>query len=106
MLAKKNRIATEYFPEVTRGKTLQNEAFRVVIKKDPILTEARCAVIVPNKIAKTAVLRNKIRRQVYQALGNLIPSLPVAFISVFPKRTDFKGFDMVSDLKALICSKK
>ncbi len=86
MLKRSNRIPTKQFPEVTRGKTLQNELFRVVIKADKALKTPKCAVIVSNKVAKTAVARNRIRRQVYGALGDMLPSLPCAYISVFPKK--------------------
>jgi len=87
MLSKKNRIETKYFPEVTRGKTFQTELFRVVVRYDGKVTQPRCAVIVPNKIAKTSVMRNRIRRQVYAVLGEIMKTLPKGFISVFPRKT-------------------
>jgi ribonuclease P protein component len=86
MLPRSNRIPTQQFPGVTRGKTLQNELFRVVIKADSDLKAPQCAVIVSNKVAKTAVSRNRIRRQVYEVLGKSLKNLPPAYISVFPKR--------------------
>lgn len=86
MLPRSNRIPTKQFPEITRGKTLQNELFRVVIKVDRALKVPKCAVIVSNKVAKTAVTRNRIRRQLYGLLGDILTTLPSAYISVFPKK--------------------
>jgi ribonuclease P protein component len=66
-------------PSAKRLSTLE---FKIVIEKgvffhsDFILLRAiktkeksRFAVSVPKKVAKTAVLRNKIRRRVYSAIG-------------------------------------
>lgn len=99
MLPRKNRIPTEYFPQVTRGKTTQNDLFRVVTKNDTTLRFPRCAVIVPQSIAKTAVSRNLIRRQVYTLLGEILTKLPTAFISVFPKKVPMTQ-------QELLCLKK
>ena len=98
MIPRKNRIPTEQFPGVLRGKTLQNELFRVVIKEAKGILVPKCAVIVPNKVAKTAVLRNKVRRRIYDLLGGIIGDLPSAYISVFPKKSEITQ-------KELICLK-
>jgi ribonuclease P protein component len=103
MLSRKNRIPTKQFPGVTRGKTLQNEFFRVVIKIDPLLKTPKCAVIVSNKVAKTAVARNKIRRQVYELLGQNLAKLPIAYLSVFPKKADMTPKELLC-LKPLLFS--
>jgi ribonuclease P protein component len=106
MLARKHRIPTEKFPAVTRGKVVQNELFRAVITKDPALTCPKCAVIVSNKLAKTAVVRNRLRRQVYAALGDLLSRLPTAYVSVFPKKNKFTIKEIKENLESLLCSKK
>jgi ribonuclease P protein component len=102
MLPRRNRIPTKQFPEVTRGKTIQNELFRVVIKSDKALKTPKCAVIVSGKVAKTAVSRNRVRRQVYGVLGEIIHSLPVAFISVFPKKAEMSPEEIICLKKLLI----
>jgi len=102
MLPRSNRIPTKQFPEVTRGKALQNELFRVVIKADKTLKVPKCAVIVSNKVAKTAAARNRIRRQVYGLLGEVINTLPVAYISVFPKKAEMTNNEIVCLKKLLI----
>lgn len=103
MLSRKNRIPTEQFPGVTRGKTFQNELFRVVIKSDISLKNPKCAVIVSNKIAKTAVVRNRTRRQVYGLLGEVLEKLPLSYISVFPKKAEMTTKELLC-LKTLLFS--
>ncbi len=102
MLSRKNRIPTKQFPEVTRGKTIQNELFRVVIKNESTLKVPRCAVIVSNKIAKTAVSRNRIRRQIYSFLGEIVESLPSAYLSVFPKKSEMTHNEIICLKKLLV----
>jgi len=102
MLPRKNRIPIEFFPGVTRGKVTQNDLFRVVIKVDNALSHPKCAVIISNKIAKTAVSRNRIRRQVYSVLETLIKKLPKAYISVFPKKTPMTPEEVASGLTHLL----
>jgi ribonuclease P protein component len=102
MLPRSNRIPTEQFPEVTRGKVLQNDFFRVVIKSDKILSTPKCAVIVSNKVAKTAVSRNRIRRQVYEILGQIITKLPNVYISIFPKKSQMTHNEIIWLKKLLI----
>ncbi len=102
MLPRSYRIPTAQFPAVTRGKVLQNDLFRVVLKYDESLKHARCAVIVSNKTAKTAVVRNRIRRQVYAVLGEMMTSLPIAYISVFPKKVPLEHSEIITALKQLL----
>ncbi len=102
MLPRKNRIPTEYFPSVTRGKVTQNELFMVVIKTDISLLSPKCAVIISKKVAKKAVSRNRIRRQTYSVLKILIKKLPNAYISVFPKKTPMKTEEIFSGLSNIL----
>ena len=67
------------------------------------------ATVAPKKVAPTAVLRNKLRRQIYEAVSPLIPSLiPSTSIIIFAKnetiKADFK--DMTPDLKNLFVKAK
>ena len=100
MLPRTHRIQTEYFPGVTRGKTFQGDVLRVVIRRDDQLKNPKCAVIVPNKVAKTAVARNRLRRQVYEALQGLLPSLPVGFVSVFPRKASLTSDEVAAELRS------
>jgi ribonuclease P protein component len=98
MLSRKFRIPTEKFPGVTRGKVMNNDLFRVVIYRDESLKNPKCAVIVPNKVAKTAVARNRIRRQTYDVLGEMIEKLPSSYISVFPKKVPMTKEEVTKSL--------
>jgi len=101
MLPRSCRISSKNFPAVMRGKTFLGENVRVVVKTDPSLRNPKCAVIVSTKVAKTAVARNKIRRQVYAALGEILPKLPNAYISVFVLRLPLQYFEILTDLKKI-----
>jgi ribonuclease P protein component len=67
MLPKKNRISKENFPSPKRqGFRVFSQLFSVVFYKGE--EEIRMAVVVSKKIAKTAVMRNRIRRKMYSIL--------------------------------------
>lgn len=102
MLPKRNRIESSLFPGITRGKVAQNDLFRVVIRNGDPLRNPKCAVIVSKKVAKTAVSRNRIRRQVYSALDRMMEKLPVAYISIFPKKAPMEPEEVISGLRALL----
>jgi ribonuclease P protein component len=98
MLPRSHRINADLFPAVTRGKSFLGEYLRVVVKSDASLKNPKCAVIVSNKIAKTAVARNRIRRQVYGALGEILEKLPNAYVCVFPSRIPLESAQIADDL--------
>ena len=106
MLSRIYRIAKHYFPTVSRGKVVQNEYVRIVIKQDALLKNSKFAVIITNKIAKKAVMRNLIRRQVYSILEEHKNYSPNAFISVFPKKTEIPFEVLQKNIKDLLCLKK
>lgn len=106
MLPRSHRISSNQFPAVTRGKVFQNDLFRIVIKYDEVLKNAKCAVIVSNKIAKTAVARNRIRRQVYAVLAELIHQLPIAYVSIFPKKVLVEHQQIIDALRSLLVNQK
>lgn len=107
MLSRSYRIPKDKFPGVTRGKTVSNDCFRVVFFHDVSLKNSKYAVIVSNKVAKTAVARNKIRRQVYTLIGQCAyDTPPLAYISVYPKKIDVDYQQLEQALKELLCLKK
>lgn len=91
---------------VTRGKTLTNEFVRVILVSEEGLKNPKCAVIVPNKTAKTAVARNLIRRQVYSVLEAIVTELPCKYISIYPKQAEIPFSQLEKAIKDLLCSKK
>ena len=99
MLPRSHRIVADQFPAVTRGKSFLGTNLRVVVKTDPSLKNPKCAVVISNKIAKTAVARNRIRRQIYAALGEILGKLPIAYVTVFPARVPLEHEEILKDLK-------
>ncbi len=56
------------------GKTLKTALFRIKTVKNG-QAETRVGVVVPNKVLKSAVARNRKKRQIRTALKELIPNL-------------------------------
>ena len=106
MISRKYRISADKFPEVTRGKTSQNDLVRVVFVKSEGLKNPKFAVIVPGKIAKTSVSRNLIRRQVYQIVASLVEQVPIGYFSIYPKKAESEYAKLDSALREILCSKK
>lgn len=106
MLSRTYRIPKSYFPAVTRGKVLQNDIVRIVIKQDTQLQNPKFAVIVANKIAKKAVTRNLLRRQIYSILKKYCNNAPKAFISIFPRKAETPFEVLEKNIEELLCLKK
>lgn len=102
MLPRRNRIQKKYFPESSRGKVFFDETVRISIRFDNRLVYPKCAVIISKKISKTAIIRNRVRRQWYAVLQKNISLLPCAFITISPKKTSLKTCDLEKTLKKLI----
>lgn len=86
MLPKKNRISKEGFPASQRqGTRFFSSLFSGVVYKNDI--GARVAVVVSKKTARTAVVRNRIRRRIYNAIRQYLKNfLYPAFVVVYPKK--------------------
>lgn len=71
MLSKRSRLtALEVREILKRGRSARLGALSV---KYMHTTDAGAAVVVSSKVAKTAVLRNKLRRAAYRALRGALP---------------------------------
>lgn len=74
MLPKPKRLSTKAFKEIIdTGKYLHTPLF--LFRSVSFQGSSKFSVSVPKKVAKTAVLRNKIRRRVYSALNKLLPEI-------------------------------
>ena len=64
----------------------------------------RFAVLVSRKISNLAVTRNRLKRQILNALNHLDSGLPVADYLIIPKRTTLNSTysQIVADLKKLL----
>jgi ribonuclease P protein component len=70
MLSSQNRLSTSLFKEVIqKGIIFHGDFFLARCLNMPGIS--RFSVSVPKKVAKTAVLRNKIRRRIYSILRSL-----------------------------------
>ena len=74
MLPRSKRISIQLFKDIVhKGEVIHSPYFIArCVKSDK---KSRFAVSVSKKVAKTAVLRNKIRRQVYSIIRDIFPSL-------------------------------
>ncbi len=70
MLSSKKRLSTTLFKEVILGGSTFHGTFSVVRVKSA-QGSSHFGVSVPKKVAKTAVLRNKIRRRMYSIIKKL-----------------------------------
>ena len=89
MIPKKTRINREIFEKVMKkGGFLNSGLFSLRFLKNPEKTTS-FGVVVAKKIAKTAILRNKIRRRAYSVLRRVVKN-PLAgqayFIILFGKK--------------------
>lgn len=93
MIAKKFRISTRRVPEAIRGKSIHTPLFRAVLRNSWD-TYPHIAVIVSKKLAKTAVMRNSLRRKFYSAVRPQLMkvSKPIT-VAFFPKE-ESKTVDM------------
>lgn len=69
MLPSANRLTVKEFDEVlTKGGVVHNPLFWLRIMKNSPTT--KISVICPKKVGKTAVLRNRYRRMIYEIIRN------------------------------------
>jgi len=101
MLPRRQRLsATEVKEVLARGRSRRGAVLSVKVLSTT--SPFRCAVVVSKKVAKTAVVRNRLRRGVYRALAHT--SLPltghaILFVQSVPKADLTPVF--LSDLKKL-----
>lgn len=82
MLPGRNRLQTQDFPNAARGRRLPFLGGTLVFIPDT--NTFRAGIVVSKKIAKTAIRRNRIRRRMYAALYEILPTLPAGTCTVFP----------------------
>jgi ribonuclease P protein component len=82
MLPSSKRLSVALFKEVMdKGKHMHSPLFALrAIKTEGL---SRFSVSVPKKVAKTAVLRNKLRRRMYSALTPLFSEIKEGIHGVF-----------------------
>lgn len=102
MLAKKNRLTAGFFRTHTRQiKSFVCGSLSVRVYQAGT-QEFRCAVVIPVRVEKTAVLRNTLRRMVYESVRKNLSSLPIVDITFFVSRTDTVYDDVEIAIKKII----
>lgn len=87
MLARKNRISTKDFPSF-RNKGIRFLSPFFSLTTYPATDKVRISVVVSKKTAKTAVSRNRVRRQFYAILQPLISGFSRNALLVFYPKTE------------------
>jgi ribonuclease P protein component len=103
MLPKSQRLTTEEFLVVMeKGRVTHSPLFLMRIISG--MPATKFAAVAPKKVAKTAVERNKIRRQTYDAIGICLPRVKTGtYAAVFAKEAGAKADrkEMVADIEKL-----
>jgi ribonuclease P protein component len=68
VIARKNRFQGHNSVSRVRGKSIHLPAFKVYYMQNNKRHDYRMAVVVSKKTAKSAVVRNRIRRRLYEAV--------------------------------------
>ena len=68
MIALKNRFHGHNSVTKVRGSSVGSDGFKVFCARNHKRTDYRMAVIVSKKVAKSAVVRNRIRRRLYESV--------------------------------------
>lgn len=114
MLPNTKRLSTKQFEEVLKkGRVVHNplfwlrffEANKVVSKSASKVTPiTKVAVICPQKVAKSAVARNKIRRTVYDQVGVFVDQLSAGYDCIvcakepYTKATDAESIEQLRNI--------
>ena len=103
MIPKKSRIPRELFTELLSGaRFVHSEHFTMrfrIVQNGP----SRAGVSVSKKISKSAVVRNSVRRRVYDSLYPLLLTLPGCLFLFVAKSgaQNLKGEKLQSEMQAL-----
>lgn len=65
------------------GQAVRSRKLTIKVVNNPKRQKPRMAVIISKKVLKSAVKRNRVRRQVYAYISNLIPQLNDVYDIVF-----------------------
>ena len=76
MLRRAQRVTKDLFDEaIQKGRVLHSPLFVVRVLHQAGLGSSRIAAVAPVKVAKTSVLRHRIRRRIYEAVRPDMTSL-------------------------------
>lgn len=101
MLPRSQRLSVEQFNSVIeKGRVTHSPFFHM---KHLVLNgKPRFSAVIPQKIAKKAVLRNKTRRKIYDSIKPLLPSVKEGIYAiVFAKSPALETSDMDQSIEEL-----
>ncbi len=103
MTPKKRRVTKSLFGVIMKnGLLIHSPFFTLRYIKDPSVASYNLAVVAPKSVAKTAVLRNSLRRRGYRALlGVNIPQGVVGAIFYKKQAIDIPFPELLEDLNTL-----
>ena len=99
---------TELVDVMKRGKRAQSTLFSCVSLPAP-LGISRAGVVVSKKVATTAVMRNRMRRQTYEVLRTLLPQVTSPILLVCVAKKEARGMtsaQITGELQGLFHKKK
>ena len=109
MLPKTSRITRKEFPVLSKGQGIR--VFSGFFSGTLYPLEAKkvqVAVVVSKKVSKRAVVRNELKRKVYNAMRDILPLFPKGYAVVFYPKLEMKEVsleDLTSEIKTSLASK-
>lgn len=98
MLPSSRRVNKAYFKEIFhKGSFFQSSNLSLIVLFSPSLApESRIAFSVSSKVAKSAVQRNKLRRQGYSVVSKLLKNIKPSYLGVFVLKNGATKLDFES----------
>ncbi len=87
-----------------RGETARGQYGAIKYIRNPRRSSWRAAIVVSRKVNKSAVVRNRIRRRVYEALRELAPQIRDPYDIVLITYSDQVAQLSAADLRAALTS--
>jgi len=90
MLPKKNRLTKEkdFKQVIKKGRSFFISEFGIKFLKKKSLSPTKIGIVIPKKITRTIVKRNRVKRQIRHIFFDLIEQMPPRYQIVFLARAD------------------
>ena len=102
MLKKANRVSKKTLDEVFKSGRFINSPALTLKYAQSGEAEPRISFIVPKNVAKSAVVRNALRRRGYQAIVGHLATLPQGFIGAFIFKKELNIDELKHELENLL----
>ena len=109
MLPKTSRITRKEFPVLSKGQGIR--VFSSVFSCTLYPLEGKkvqVSVVVSKKVSKRAVVRNELKRKVYNAMGDILPLFPKGYAIVFYPKLEMREIavqGLAQEIKNTLISK-